>query len=394
VLALVYCAFLAGLIAGSFIDVEHFIIPDEITIGGAVTGLLTSALVPRLHGQESHWMGLFYSFIGMLGGGGLLYAIVRGGKILFGRFQLELDPGSRVTFGESGVRLPPKRLSLLTGPQGNRPDLFAVHASHVELCDRCLWDVTIGVSADKVIIGSETHARDSVPHLEMIVDYVLSAQRTARLFGEIARPTQIIAEWFAPFKRLFGMRGTRIGSGAHIVIAAGHFWLRRDEIPFEEIFYRKSDTIFLKAHEVKTAFGTWRDVPVRLSPDRLQIGDGTFNPEAVGTMEVVTDAMTIPREAMGLGDVKLMAAVGAFLGWPAVFFSLASSSFIGAAVGLTLIALARRDRSARLQYGPCIALGAAIWVFLPAAVQERWTWNLQFLGYFIFHSRMPESLSP
>src|SRR5215831_10223890 len=133
VLALVYCAFLAGLIAASFIDLEHFIIPDEITIGGAVIGLLISALVPRLHGQQSHWMGLLYGFIGMLVGAGLFYAIVRAGKIAFGRLQLELDPGSRVTFGESGVRLPPKQLPLLTAPPGTGADKFAVHASHVEL---------------------------------------------------------------------------------------------------------------------------------------------------------------------------------------------------------------------------------------------------------------------
>ena len=49
----VYAIFLAGLIAPTFIDFEHFIIPDEITIGGIVVGFLGSMLVPLLHDQAS-----------------------------------------------------------------------------------------------------------------------------------------------------------------------------------------------------------------------------------------------------------------------------------------------------------------------------------------------------
>src|SRR5882762_4928439 len=52
-LALVYCLFLAGLIAATFIDFEHFIIPDEITIGGMVVGVICSLLVPGLHWEHS-----------------------------------------------------------------------------------------------------------------------------------------------------------------------------------------------------------------------------------------------------------------------------------------------------------------------------------------------------
>ena len=49
-LALVYCLFLSGLIVATFIDLEHFIIPDEITLGGIVAGFLCSAAVPAMHG--------------------------------------------------------------------------------------------------------------------------------------------------------------------------------------------------------------------------------------------------------------------------------------------------------------------------------------------------------
>jgi leader peptidase (prepilin peptidase) / N-methyltransferase len=52
-LALVYALFLSGLIAATFIDFEHFIIPDEITIGGMAVGFVCSFFVPALHGQAS-----------------------------------------------------------------------------------------------------------------------------------------------------------------------------------------------------------------------------------------------------------------------------------------------------------------------------------------------------
>src|SRR5216684_2855160 len=52
-IALVYWVFVSLLIAATFIDFEHFIIPDEITIGGTVAGLLCSFLVPALHGESS-----------------------------------------------------------------------------------------------------------------------------------------------------------------------------------------------------------------------------------------------------------------------------------------------------------------------------------------------------
>ena len=67
---------------------------------------------------------------------------------------------------------------------------------------------------------------------------------------------------------------------------------------------------------------------------------------------------------MGLGDVKFMGAIGAFIGWQGVMFSLMVSSMLGAVVGVALIVLRRREWSSRMPYGPYIALAAAIWIFL------------------------------
>ena len=84
----------------------------------------------------------------------------------------------------------------------------------------------------------------------------------------------------------------------------------------------------------------YKDVRVRLSPSTLRIGEEELNPEKCRTLEAVSSKIVLPREAMGLGDVKFMAAIGAFLGWKAVVFSLILSSFIGGIlVGLPLVLL-------------------------------------------------------
>jgi leader peptidase (prepilin peptidase)/N-methyltransferase len=58
-----------------------------------------------------------------------------------------------------------------------------------------------------------------------------------------------------------------------------------------------------------------------------------------------------------------MAAIGAFLGWPATLFSLLVSSVLGGFVGTALILFRKREWSSRIPYGPYIALAAVIWMF-------------------------------
>ena len=70
---LVYLVFVWALIAASAIDFEHQIIPDEISVGGLVLGLVLSPLIPQLHGTDRALTALMRASIGALVGGGLLY---------------------------------------------------------------------------------------------------------------------------------------------------------------------------------------------------------------------------------------------------------------------------------------------------------------------------------
>ena len=237
------CLFLAGLITATFIDFEHFIIPDEITLGGAVAGFGISFFLPQLHGVKSGAQGMVQSLIGIAVGGGIVYAVVRLGKVLFGRQKIKLDADTKIVFTETALCLPDQ------------------------------------------------------------------------------------------------------------------------EIPYEEIFYRKSDSVMLAARTVALIDRSYRDVTVRLTSHRLTLGEEKIDPETVPYLEAVCSELVLPREAMGLGDVKFMAGIGAFLGWQGAVFSLLASCFIGAAVGFALILSRKREWSSRVPYGPYIALAAAIWLF-------------------------------
>ena len=241
--ALVYCLFLAGLIAATFIDFEHFIIPDEITLGGAVVGFVISFFLPQLHEVKSVGQGMGQAVLGILVGGGVVYAVLRLGKLLFGRQKIKLEADTKIIFTETALCLPDQ------------------------------------------------------------------------------------------------------------------------EIPYEEIFYRKSDTIALTARTVELVDRGYREVTLKLTPQQLRIGEEKLDPETVPHIEAVCSELVLPREAMGLGDVKFMAAIGAFIGWQGAVFSLMASSVIGSVVGIVLIAARKREWSSRMPYGPYIALAAVIWIF-------------------------------
>ncbi len=69
------------------------------------------------------------------------------------------------------------------------------------------------------------------------------------------------------------------------------------------------------------------------------------------------------QDGLGGGDIKLLAMIGAFIGWKGVLFTIFFSSVVGAAVGLIVMVRSRRGLAARLPFGPFLSLGAISYVF-------------------------------
>ena len=243
-LALFYWVLLALLIAAAFIDIEHFIIPDEITLGGAAAGLLLSILFPQAMQTTSRLESFCLSLAAAAFGYGLLWLVVELGKLVFGN--------KRHHFA--------KEEPFVLQPDGN--------------------DVTLQ-------IGDET-------------------------------------------------------------------------LSWEEIFARESDELVLECASSSIAGVT----PVlRFRHDRMIVENKETPLAELNAISGTLRSIVIPREAMGFGDVKLAAAIGGFLGWKAVVFSLCAGSIIGCLAALAGIFLARGKAGARVPFGPFLALGAIIWTF-------------------------------
>ncbi len=83
------------------------------------------------------------------------------------------------------------------------------------------------------------------------------------------------------------------------------------------------------------------------------------------------------REGMGGGDVKLLAMIGAFLGWKAVILTILLSSFIGSIIGIAVMLIKGKDFKYAIPFGPFLALGAVISLF----------WGEQLIDWYLHINR-------
>ena len=72
--------------------------------------------------------------------------------------------------------------------------------------------------------------------------------------------------------------------------------------------------------------------------------------------------LTTGKEGMGFGDFKLLAVLGAWLGWKPLFVVILTSSLAGAVIGITMIVLRKTERGTQIPFGPYLA--AAGWMTL------------------------------
>jgi leader peptidase (prepilin peptidase)/N-methyltransferase len=78
------------------------------------------------------------------------------------------------------------------------------------------------------------------------------------------------------------------------------------------------------------------------------------------------------KEGMGFGDFKLLAAIGAWLGWKMLPLVILASSLVGAVVGIALMILARRGRDVPIPFGPYLAGAGLIALFWGGSLVDRY----------------------
>jgi leader peptidase (prepilin peptidase)/N-methyltransferase len=74
------------------------------------------------------------------------------------------------------------------------------------------------------------------------------------------------------------------------------------------------------------------------------------------------------EEGMGMGDVNMLAMVGAFLGWEGVAITLFSSALAGAVTGLALVLTGKLNLRSKLPFGTFLALGGVISLFFGSEI--------------------------
>ncbi len=258
-IALAYWVLISLLIVATFIDFEHFIIPDEVTWGGVAAGLIACLLVPALMEIEHRGIAFLYSLGAAFLGYALLWLVLEGGKLAFGKKKIRLEaltPFSWVRRGDEA-------------------------------------DFTVG----------------------------------------------------------------------------------EEQGLWSDYFAREKDQLHLHCDEAVIDGRSFGGTTLRFHYDRVMIGNETMSLDSLGKISGVVRELQIPREAMGRGDLKFLAAIGAFLGWRAVLFSVFAGSLLGSIVGVATMLIGKRVWSAKLPFGPYLAAGALAWMFFGEAL-VRWYGSL------------------
>jgi leader peptidase (prepilin peptidase)/N-methyltransferase len=253
--ATAYWIFISFLIIGTFIDFEHFIIPDRVTIGGTIAGVVCSVAVPALMQTDSRLAAGVRSLLAAALGYVILLIVLEAGKIAFGRKRIRFDAPTTFT-----------------------------------------W--------------------------------------------------------------------TKRGDDADFVVGT-------EESLWSDYFAREKDRLLVTCNEARIDHHTYGNVMLDFRYDRVTAEGHVLMLDDVSQISGVARELVIPREAMGRGDLKFLAAIGAFLGWRAVLFSLFAGSLLGSIVGLITLVVGKPVWSAKLPFGPYLAFGAVTWMFF-GNVFLRW----------------------
>lgn len=154
-----------------------------------------------------------------------------------------------------------------------------------------------------------------------------------------------------------------------------HFVIDGEEMPWWDIFSRKSDHLIVEATEVVLDGEATGAGQLIIHEKGIELADGrTYELEKMVSLSGRARSVVIPREAMGMGDVHLLGMIGAFFGWTGVFFSLFSASIFAIVAAI----IGRIGFGKQLPFGPFLAMGAVAWMF---GGWKLWQWYMEFVGF-------------
>ncbi len=112
-------------------------------------------------------------------------------------------------------------------------------------------------------------------------------------------------------------------------------------------------------------FVTWQDSLIG-----LLVGGGVFYAISASYY------LLRKQEGLGGGDIKLLAMLGAFLGWQSLFFIIFASSITGLVGGLIAMRSQKKGGSTRIPFGPFLAVSGLAYLFLHDRIQQLFLWYL------------------
>ncbi|MGD9950079.1 MAG: A24 family peptidase, partial [Desulfobulbus sp.] len=78
------------------------------------------------------------------------------------------------------------------------------------------------------------------------------------------------------------------------------------------------------------------------------------------------------KDGMGGGDIKLLAMIGAFLGWQSLLYVVFASSLLGSIIGIVAMIMKGQGGKTRVPFGPFLAFGAITWVLFQQQILILW----------------------
>ncbi len=84
------------------------------------------------------------------------------------------------------------------------------------------------------------------------------------------------------------------------------------------------------------------------------------------------------KDGMGYGDFKLLALLGAWMGWEYLFIIVLTSSFVGAIIGISYLIFKGKDRNTQIPFGPYLAIAGWVTLLWGDALQEAYFNLFQF----------------